>query len=440
MSNHLSTAQLDHCSCYDATLSEDASIATPVPYDECLLERSRTQWQFGDWQSLARLARNTLQHHPDRAKLALLAAAGRLQTGSNAEARQYIRLAQDWGVSKKLICQILISGVHNSIGSAAILADQQQRGLSHFENALRTGSPESEIKLLTQARVETQIGRLKGLPDRIAIQKQHTQNAFCIQNKSIIVRSIHHLSCTGGTLFSKCLAAMPKTLVLNEIDPYSTLAPDAKGNAPFQPCDIISLLQQSNADAATGLIADVFLNNIAIIAANLDDKGQALVLRDHAHSAYLTGENKRKESNLKQLMESQFQLRAVVTVRDPIDSYLSLISMGWVHYTPPTFDEYCKRYIQFIEDHGDLKIFKYEVFVESPQQVMRELADELQIEFSADFVSHFFDFKFSGDSGRSGSVIEPRSRRDFDENFISETKASPNYRTLIELLDYPALC
>ncbi len=46
--------------------------AHPVPYDENLLERARTQWQFGDWASLMKLERDTLQHHPDRAKLALL--------------------------------------------------------------------------------------------------------------------------------------------------------------------------------------------------------------------------------------------------------------------------------------------------------------------------------------------------------------------------------
>jgi hypothetical protein len=77
-----------------------------VPYDENLLERSRTQWHFGDWESLAKLERDTLQHHPDRAKLALLAAAGHLQQGNSQEARQFTRLAQDWGCSKKLISQI----------------------------------------------------------------------------------------------------------------------------------------------------------------------------------------------------------------------------------------------------------------------------------------------------------------------------------------------
>jgi hypothetical protein len=58
---------------------EHASDQSLVPYDENLLARSRTQWQFGDWESLAKLDRDALQHHPDRAKLALLAAAGHLQ-------------------------------------------------------------------------------------------------------------------------------------------------------------------------------------------------------------------------------------------------------------------------------------------------------------------------------------------------------------------------
>lgn len=134
-----------------------------VPYDENLLERARTQWQFGDWQSLTKIDRDTLQHHPDRAKLALLAAAGRLQTGLDSEAKAYIRLAQDWGVSKKLISQILIAGVHNSIGRAAAIGNQQHRALQHFENAIAIGTPGSDAKLLTQARTGEQLSQL-GLP------------------------------------------------------------------------------------------------------------------------------------------------------------------------------------------------------------------------------------------------------------------------------------
>lgn len=134
-----------------------------MPYDEHLLERARTQWQFGDWPSLAQLNRDTLQHHPDRAKLALLADSGRLQTGQDAEARAYIRLAQDWGVSKKLLTRILAAGVHNSLGRAAAIAGEQPRALQHFHSALTTGTPGSEARLLAQARISHQYQQL-GLP------------------------------------------------------------------------------------------------------------------------------------------------------------------------------------------------------------------------------------------------------------------------------------
>jgi predicted O-methyltransferase YrrM len=132
-----------------------------VPYDENLLERARTQWQFGDWQSLANLERDSLQHHPDRSKLILLAAAGRLQLGQTAEARQYLRLAQDWGCGRQLISQVLISGVHNTIGMAAAIGGQQQRSALHFDRAIRIGSPGGDLKLLTKVRSDHQIAFLK---------------------------------------------------------------------------------------------------------------------------------------------------------------------------------------------------------------------------------------------------------------------------------------
>lgn len=135
-----------------------------VPYDENLLERARTQWQFGDWQSLVGLDRGSLQHHPDRAKLAMLAAAGRLQTDQTAEARHYICLAQDWGASKKLISQILIAGVHNSLGRAAAISNQQHRALQHFENSIAIGAPGSAKSLIANARARSELETMGLLP------------------------------------------------------------------------------------------------------------------------------------------------------------------------------------------------------------------------------------------------------------------------------------
>lgn len=123
-----------------------------IPYDENLLERSRTQWEFGDWQKLARLDRDTLKHHPDRAKLALLAAAGWLQIGEIQNARSFVQLAKDWGCSSRLISQILVAGVHNSLGKALAFTEHQGRAMKHFEKAIEIGMPGGDSKLLGMAR------------------------------------------------------------------------------------------------------------------------------------------------------------------------------------------------------------------------------------------------------------------------------------------------
>jgi hypothetical protein len=130
------------------------------PYDENLLERARTQWQFGDWENLAALEREQLEHHPDRAKLALLVAAGLIQTGEVANARQFIRLAKDWGCGKKLISQILIAGVYNSLGRAAAVIGQEPRALKYFQRSVALGTPGNKARRLTQARVTQQIAQL----------------------------------------------------------------------------------------------------------------------------------------------------------------------------------------------------------------------------------------------------------------------------------------
>lgn len=147
---------------------------TIVPYDENLLERAKNQWQFGDWQTLAAIDHNNLEHHPERAKLALLAAAGHAQLGDMATARQLIGLAEDWGCSKRQIAQILIAGVHNSLGLAAANIGQPARALEHFKSSIAIGTPRSDARLLTGARVNQQLSQLN-----LASQEEAMSDVTC---------------------------------------------------------------------------------------------------------------------------------------------------------------------------------------------------------------------------------------------------------------------
>jgi hypothetical protein len=145
----------------------DQQAAQVVPYDEALLDRARTQWQFGDWESLAAITQEYIQHHPDRAKLALMAAAGQQQLGRAEEAKTLTRQALDWGCSPRLVRQILISGMHNSLARANAILGHEQEAMTHFEAAIDAGTPNAD-RLVKAARATFQLNQV-GVPVRFQI-------------------------------------------------------------------------------------------------------------------------------------------------------------------------------------------------------------------------------------------------------------------------------
>lgn len=102
--------------------------------DENLVERARALLMIGDWASLAKLDSNTVRHHPDRAKLILFAAIGCFQQGDFAQGRQLIHLAQEWGCSRRLVSQLIVAGVYNSLGRAVATVGRENAN-AYFNSA-----------------------------------------------------------------------------------------------------------------------------------------------------------------------------------------------------------------------------------------------------------------------------------------------------------------
>ena len=128
------------------------------------------------------------------------------------------------------------------------------------------------------------------------------------------IRSIHHLSCTGGTLIAKCIAAMPNILLLNEVDPLSTLLVQ-KGKPAFTPTDMVSLLRQGDPNLSTDALVRMFVRDIEYLASEQARVGRDVVLRDHSHSHFLTGDGIGERPTLREILREAFDLRSVVTVR-----------------------------------------------------------------------------------------------------------------------------
>ncbi|XSG85255.1 MAG: sulfotransferase family protein [Methylohalobius sp. ZOD2] len=249
------------------------------------------------------------------------------------------------------------------------------------------------------------------------------------------IRTIHHLACTGGTLITKCLAAMPNTQVLSEVDPLSTLHM-RQPKPQFAPTDLIRLLRYSARTVDDPLLIDIFLGGITALYEALVERGERLIVRDHAHSLFCTDQFHTGRPSLKEMLVKHFPVRSVVTVRHPLDSFLSLKAKGWIHFDPPTLDEYCIRYTAFLDAYRPSTIVRYEDFVASPEGEMKKLCDLLDLPYDDAFLSTFNVFRLTGDSGRSGEEIQPRPRRPVSDELNSEISASQKYQSLCTRLGY----
>lgn len=247
------------------------------------------------------------------------------------------------------------------------------------------------------------------------------------------IRIIHHLACSGGTLISKCISAMPNVYLLSEVHPFTDLA-IGKGKPKYTPSDISSLAKHAGIPKQKELAVRLFKSSINEVYQHVESMGGILVLRDHTHADFNTDQSIPKKSSIVELLEEDYNVQSVLTIRNPIDSYSSLVKNGWVHFKPQTFDEYCRRLLLLLEQFEESQIFKYEDFVDNPQQGMQDLAKALDLPFDSNFDDVFGIFRVTGDSGRSSVVIAKRIRRELPKGLDCEIKSSENYKLITNKL------
>ena len=290
------------------------------------------------------------------------------------------------------------------------------------------------LRLFRQAQFRqpgTRYGASQPLPSLLERCQQYI--AADQQPRKEPIRLIHHFACTGGTLITKCLACSPNVHVLSEVDPLSPMAP---ANGKFNPTDLIQLVQHGNRGTSVEEKLALFQATFGVLYNSAAAKGLRMLVRDHTHSHFCTGSELESRPSLGQILAERYQTQAIITVRHPLDSWLSLVENGWASFQPATLEEYARRYQAFLDINPDVRIFKYEDFVATPDEVLGEMCKALELPFSADFQLLFNAHSFSGDSGRTGTFIAPRERRPVADEVMAEVHGSPAFRALCRQLNY----
>lgn len=249
------------------------------------------------------------------------------------------------------------------------------------------------------------------------------------------IRTLHHFACSGGTLICKCLAAMPNVTLLSEIDPLSRMQ-TVKPQHPFLPTDLLYAARVARHPIDDAVTLEVFGAALTRLHEALSARGGYLVLRDHAHSQFCSDTAPAERPTLREIAARSAPVLSVITLRHPLDSWLSLNSNGWVHFRPHTLEEYARRYMRFLDHYEGQPRIRYEDFVTAPDAVLDQLCGLLELPFVPGSAELIRGIRLSGDSGRNTGRIAPRPRRALPDGLVTEAEKSASYVRLCERLGY----
>jgi hypothetical protein len=263
---------------------------------------------------------------------------------------------------------------------------------------------------------------------RAAEQLRHQAGSgWCLTDPPVL-RTLHHLACSGGTLISRCLAALPDVLLLSELNPTN------RHGAAFNPSHPLAVVALQGEPLPQEVVQNEFQGQIEQVLGLCAARQVDLVIRDHSHSDFCRGNGVAPFQPLRAWLAPRHPLISVVTLRHPLDSWLGLVAAGWhTQLEPPSLRSYCARYQAFLEAYDDLDWIHYEAFCLQPESVFRLLCDRLCLPCDPSALERCATIVLSGDSGRRSDRIEPRPRRPIPAAVQAELDDPATARALRQL-------
>lgn len=237
------------------------------------------------------------------------------------------------------------------------------------------------------------------------------------------IRIIHHWACSGGTIISRSIASLQNVVLLSEVHPLAYLRL-TKPELIYTPTDIVQQLCLPHNEADPAFCIAAWKGAITALAQKVAENKKVLVLRNHSHIDFFTGAQPGTEHFVTRILKDIHAIDALLTVRHPLDSWISIQRQDWDrHFRFSTFEEFCHRAILLVQASEGLPIMRYEEFTINPKEGLKAICRILNISPETLQPSALDAVKLSGDSGRCSNQILPRTRRPIPEAVLAEIEA-----------------
>jgi protein O-GlcNAc transferase len=259
-----------------------------------------------------------------------------------------------------------------------------------------------------------------------------------------VVRLLHHMARSGGTLISRCLGSMDGVCLLSEIHPAgaTSIRPERFRISPLkQALEWYGLFGE--ADLKRFRTRPVTFQQLMwMIEQRASGRGLKLVVRDWSHLDWIGLPFARPGfgSPLAQVFEGAYDVRRFCTVRHPIDQWLSLMKLPLVANSGLTIERYLLGMLRFSELCDELGFVRYEDLTHEPDTHLATICEKLELDFDPGYAERWSSYtKITGDTNfsRGGAeAIRPLERRPAPDGLVDAFRAHESYARIKELLGY----
>ena len=208
------------------------------------------------------------------------------------------------------------------------------------------------------------------------------------------------------------------------------------GSPVFKPGDVFGQYSQSTGCYQWSLerAKAAYQSSVQEVLDHSRKTGHQLLLRDWTHGDFFDSIFPHVLST-RDWLPSGLRVASLLTVRHPIESYVSAKSNNIDVIAQMSLDEYCLRYLYFLRSYPDASIMRYEDFCSSPSVQLKELGDRFSLNCLADGAS-LSTVGISGDSGRRSNRPQLRPSKAGLAEVVEAPGGIRNYVELCDVLGY----
>ncbi len=251
-----------------------------------------------------------------------------------------------------------------------------------------------------------------------------------------IIRIIHNLARSGGTLLSKCLGSMKTVALLSEIHPKAQKAVSFNAIKQAQ--------KWLNFDPNHPWQASDFVASIKAIEQHCSQQKISLLLRDWSHIDYLGVPVTTEPDNqaaLLNTLKNDFHIQHIQLIRNPIDTWLSTRRLNLIKTAKISSTDFIQAYLNYLDQTSTDFQLLYEDFLIEPDNMLKQACIHLKIKYDPDYKNKWHEFKqLTGDlsnlsSHRNKPIIKPRARKTMEIQEIEEIEALQNHPAFEKTLE-----